>query len=83
MRMRHIAEDAYLTMPDQDRQAMQAYARGVNAYIETHQEQRPLRDGFTSLSMTDRDGDALAAVCCARIALSTDGIIRFAGESIS
>jgi penicillin amidase len=36
LRMRRIAEQAYVDMPESDKIAMQAYARGVNAYIETH-----------------------------------------------
>ena len=34
-RMRRIAEAAYLALGDEDRKALQAYARGVNAYIES------------------------------------------------
>jgi penicillin amidase len=36
LRLRRIAEAAYVTMPEADRNAMAAYARGVNAYIESH-----------------------------------------------
>jgi penicillin amidase len=36
MRMRRTAEQVYAQMPATDKEVMQAYARGVNAYIETH-----------------------------------------------
>ncbi len=36
MRMRRTAEQIYTQMPDADKAEMAAYARGVNAYIETH-----------------------------------------------
>jgi penicillin amidase len=36
LRMRRMAEQIYTKMPEADRAAMAAYARGVNAYIETH-----------------------------------------------
>ena len=36
LRMRRIAEQVYTTMPESDKAAMEAYARGVNAYIESH-----------------------------------------------
>src|SRR6516164_1395416 len=36
LRMRRIAEAAYLNMSPADRAALAAYTRGVNAYITTH-----------------------------------------------
>ncbi len=36
IRMRRIAEQVYTTLPESDKTAMEAYARGVNAYIESH-----------------------------------------------
>lgn len=36
LRIRRIAEDAYVTMPEKDRSRFAAYARGVNYFIETH-----------------------------------------------
>ncbi|HTA45118.1 MAG TPA: penicillin acylase family protein [Bryobacteraceae bacterium] len=36
LRMRRIAEQIYTEMPDSDKKAMQAYARGINAWIESH-----------------------------------------------
>ena len=35
-RMRRVAEQVYVDLPESDKSAMQAYARGVNAYIESH-----------------------------------------------
>lgn len=42
LRLRRIAEDAYVTMPAADRAAAAAYARGVNAYIASHLGNLPL-----------------------------------------
>jgi penicillin G amidase len=36
LRMRRVAEQVYAEMRESDKSAMQAYARGVNAYIESH-----------------------------------------------
>ena len=47
LRMRRIAEDAYVTLPDPDRAAFAAYTRGVNAFIATHLKNLPLE--FTLL----------------------------------
>jgi penicillin G amidase len=41
LRMRRIAEDAYVTMPAKDRAQFAAYARGVNHFIETHRTSLP------------------------------------------
>jgi penicillin amidase len=42
MRMRRIAERAYVELPAPDRAAMAAYARGVNEFINTHLGNLPL-----------------------------------------
>ena len=42
LRLRRIAENAYLTLPPADRAAMAAYARGVNAYIASHLHNLPV-----------------------------------------
>ncbi|HLH17945.1 MAG TPA: penicillin acylase family protein [Bryobacteraceae bacterium] len=42
LRLRRIAENAYLTLPAADRAAMAAYARGVNAYIASHYGNLPV-----------------------------------------
>jgi len=47
LRMRRIAEQAYMTMPAPDRAAMAAYTRGVNAYIDSHRGRLPIE--FTLL----------------------------------
>lgn len=47
LRMRRIAEEAVITLPAADRAAFAAYARGVNAYIDTHRGRLPLE--FTVL----------------------------------
>jgi penicillin amidase len=52
LRLRHLAEDAARTMPVSDRAAMAAYARGVNAFIETHRNNLPLE--FTLLGYQPR-----------------------------
>ncbi len=52
LRLRHLAEDAQGSMPAADRAAMAAYARGVNAFIETHRDKLPLE--FTLLGYQPR-----------------------------
>lgn len=52
LRMRHIAEDAVSTMPAPDRAAMEAYARGVNAFMEAHRGVLPIE--FTLLGYQPR-----------------------------
>jgi penicillin amidase len=42
LRMRRIAEQVYVGMPQPEKVAMQAYARGVNAYIESHRGRLPI-----------------------------------------
>ncbi len=42
LRMRRIAESAYVTLPPADRAALAAYTRGVNLFIETHAGRYPL-----------------------------------------
>ncbi|MGA3260609.1 MAG: penicillin acylase family protein [Bryobacteraceae bacterium] len=42
LRMRRIAERAYVDMPAPDRAAMAAYARGVNAFVNGHLDNLPL-----------------------------------------
>ena len=39
LRLRRIAEDAYVTLPAADRAAFAAYTRGVNQFIATHLQQ--------------------------------------------
>jgi len=47
LRMRRVAEEAYVTLPAEDRAALAAYTRGVNAYIDSHRGRFPLE--FTVL----------------------------------
>jgi len=47
LRLRRIAEESYVTLPPQDRAAIAAYARGVNAYLDSHRGRMPLE--FTLL----------------------------------
>jgi penicillin amidase len=42
LRMRRIAEDAYARLPEADRAAFAAYARGVNQFIATHLDNMPV-----------------------------------------
>ena len=42
LRMRRIAERAYVDLPAPDRVAMAAYARGVNAFVNSHLDNLPL-----------------------------------------
>ena len=52
LRLRRIAEEAYVTLPAADRAAAAAYARGVNAFIATHLDNLPLE--FTLLRYQPR-----------------------------
>jgi penicillin amidase len=52
LRMRRIAEQAYITLPAADRAAMAAYARGVNAFLSTHLNRLPVE--FTLLGYQPR-----------------------------
>jgi penicillin amidase len=47
LRMRRVAEENYVTLPAQDRAALAAYTRGVNAYLDSHRGRFPLE--FTLL----------------------------------
>lgn len=42
LRLRRIAEEAYVTMLPEDRATMAAYARGVSAFIDSHHGRLPL-----------------------------------------
>src|SRR5581483_3613406 len=47
LRLRRIAEQAYVQFPPEDRAAFAAYARGVNAYLYAHLDNLPVE--FTLL----------------------------------
>jgi penicillin G amidase len=52
LRIRRIAEDAYVTLPASDRTAIAAYVRGVNYFIATHLDNLPIE--FTLLQFQPR-----------------------------
>jgi len=52
LRLRRLAEAAYLQLEPRDRTALGAYARGVNHFIETHRRRLPLE--FTLLGYEPR-----------------------------
>jgi len=52
LRMRRIAEQAYLALPAADRAPLAAYARGVNEFIKTHLRSLPIE--FTLLGYQPR-----------------------------
>ncbi|MEO8371071.1 MAG: penicillin acylase family protein [Candidatus Solibacter sp.] len=52
LRLRRIAEDAYVTLPPADRAAFAAYSRGVNEFITTHLKSLPVE--FTLLDYQPR-----------------------------
>jgi penicillin amidase len=52
LRMRRIAEQAYVTLPPQDRAVLAAYTRGVNAFIDSHRNNLPVE--FTLLQYQPR-----------------------------
>ncbi len=60
LRLRRIAEDACVTMPAEDRAALDAYARGVNAYLAGHRGRLPLE--FTLLGYQPRPWSAVDSV---------------------
>jgi penicillin G amidase len=60
LRLRPIAEDAYVTMPAGDRAALEAYARGVNAYLAGRRGQLPLE--FKLLGYQPRPWSAVDSV---------------------
>lgn len=52
LRLRRVAEAAYLNLPPPDRAAMAAYTRGVNAFLATHRNRLPVE--FTLLHYQPR-----------------------------
>src|ERR1017187_10100091 len=52
LRLRRIAEEAYVTLPAADRAAFAAYTRGVNQFIATHLHNLPME--FTLLNYQPR-----------------------------
>ncbi len=52
LRLGHIAEQAEKNLPPADRSALDAYARGVNFYLETHRDRLPVE--FSLLNYSPR-----------------------------
>jgi penicillin amidase len=62
LRMRRIAEQVYITLPESDKAAMEAYARGVNAYIESHRGRYGIE--FTLLNYDPRPWSVVDSILC-------------------
>ncbi len=62
MRMRRIAEQVYAGMPETDKAAMAAYARGVNGYIESHRGRYGVE--FTLLGYDPRPWSVVDSLLC-------------------
>jgi penicillin G amidase len=62
MRMRRIAEQVYVEMEPSDKAAMQAYARGVNAWIEAHHGRYPIE--FTLLGYDPQPWSVVDSLLC-------------------
>src|SRR5664280_633886 len=57
LRLRRVAEEAYVTLPAADRAAFAAYTRGVNQFIATHLHSLPVE--FTLLNYQPRPWSAV------------------------
>jgi len=62
LRMRHMAEEHYRTLPEADRLVLAAYARGVNYFIETHRSRLPVE--FTLLRYNPRPWTIVDSILC-------------------
>ena len=60
LRMRRVAEEAYVRLPQKDRQALAAYARGVNAFLQSHRGSLPVE--FTLLQYQPRPWSAVDSI---------------------
>jgi penicillin amidase len=60
LRMRRVAEAAYLNFPPPDRAALAAYTRGVNAFLTTHLKSLPVE--FTLLGYQPRPWSAVDSI---------------------
>ena len=60
LRMRRVAESAYVTLPPADRAVLAAYARGVNYFIDTHAGRYPLE--FTILHYDPQPWSAVDSI---------------------
>ncbi len=62
MRMRRVAEQIYTELSPTDKAAMEAYARGVNAYIESHHGKSGIE--FTLLGYDPRPWSVVDSLLC-------------------
>lgn len=62
MRMRRIAEQIYVEMPPHEKSAMEAYARGVNAYIVSHRGRYGVE--FTLIGYDPRPWSVVDSLLC-------------------
>lgn len=62
LRMRRVAEQIYTEMADSDKSAFAAYARGVNAYIESHHGRYGVE--FTLIGYDPRPWSVVDSVLC-------------------
>jgi penicillin amidase len=62
LRMRRLAEQVYASMLASDKSAMEAYARGVNAYIESHRGRYGVE--FTLLGYDPRPWSVVDSLLC-------------------
>lgn len=60
LRLRRVAEAAYVNLPAADRAALAAYTRGVNAFIATHRDRLPVE--FTLLRYEPRPWSAIDCI---------------------
>jgi penicillin G amidase len=60
LRMRRIAEQAYVSLPAKDRAPLAAYARGVNYFIQTHLHRLPIE--FTLLGYQPRPWSVIDSI---------------------
>lgn len=63
LRMRRTAEAAYLNLPAQDRAELEAYSRGVNAFLSTHRGNLPVE--FTLLGYQPRPWSGVDSILVA------------------
>ncbi len=62
LRMRRIADQIYTEMSEADKSAMEAYARGVNAYIESHRGRYGVE--FTLIGYDPRPWSVVDSILC-------------------
>lgn len=62
LRMRRIAEQVYTDMTESDKRAMEAYARGVNAYIESHRGRYGVE--FVLINYDPRPWSVIDSILC-------------------